>query len=183
MKQEFERFREALLQEKSKQRRLIDNLEARGLAESETESYGELSSYDQHPADQGTETYEREQDTGLREHARQIVERIDHALRRIESGEYGFCEACGRPMDAARLDALPYAVRCITCEEKEEARLRVPTQLDANEAPFAHSFTDGRDQTGYDGEDTWQDLAQYGTANSPQDVGATEDAEEPDGDN
>ncbi len=37
------------------------------------------------------------------------------ALDRIASGKYGFCEKCGQPIGPERLEALPYAVRCIRC--------------------------------------------------------------------
>ena len=44
---------------------------------------------------------------------------VDHALQKFEDGTYGLCESCGQPIDPARLEALPYARRCITCKTKE----------------------------------------------------------------
>ena len=43
--------------------------------------------------------------------------RIEGALRRLESGEFGYCFACGEPIDPRRLQADPTATRCIGCEE------------------------------------------------------------------
>ena len=46
--------------------------------------------------------------------------RIDAALSRLDSGEYGFCAECAGEISERRLRALPFAVRCQACEEKRE---------------------------------------------------------------
>ena len=51
-----------------------------------------------------------------------MVERIDEALDKLNEGTYGICASCGRPVEPERLEALPYATRCITCQRKEEGR-------------------------------------------------------------
>src|SRR4051812_1855741 len=48
--------------------------------------------------------------------------RIDEALRRLEDGSYGQCAECGSEIAAARLKALPFAVKCRDCQEQEETR-------------------------------------------------------------
>jgi len=45
---------------------------------------------------------------------------IQDALKRIERGEYGKCESCGKRIGAARLEALPYAMLCLQCKQMEE---------------------------------------------------------------
>ena len=45
---------------------------------------------------------------------------IDEALGRIESGTFGTCGRCGKPIAEDRLDAIPYANRCIDCKRLEE---------------------------------------------------------------
>jgi DnaK suppressor protein len=45
---------------------------------------------------------------------------IDRALKRIDSGEYGRCKACAKPINPERLKALPYATLCIECKQLEE---------------------------------------------------------------
>jgi DnaK suppressor protein len=52
----------------------------------------------------------------------ETLERIDDALDRLAVGEYGYCIDCGEEIAARRLDALPFAVRCRTCEEQIEER-------------------------------------------------------------
>jgi len=46
--------------------------------------------------------------------------RIDEALARINEGRYGLCESCGAEISEARLNALPFALRCTHCEERKE---------------------------------------------------------------
>ena len=68
---------------------------------------------DNHLGDMATVTYDRELDQGLEEGAQQTLSEIDAALRRIEDGSYGTCEICGRPIAPERLEAIPWAARCI----------------------------------------------------------------------
>jgi len=51
----------------------------------------------------------------------ETLKKIDTALRRVEEGTYGECFECGEQIHAARLRALPFAVRCKDCEEVREA--------------------------------------------------------------
>ena len=43
---------------------------------------------------------------------------VERALRRIDTGAYGVCERCGKPIDPARLEARPWALLCIDCKQK-----------------------------------------------------------------
>ena len=47
--------------------------------------------------------------------------KMDAAERKLNEGTYGICEECGKDISEERLKALPYAIRCIECEEKFEA--------------------------------------------------------------
>ena len=66
-----------------------------------------------HIADSATETFMRELDEGLEENADHLLVEIAAALGRIDDGTYGRCVNCGRPIEAARLEAVPYATLCI----------------------------------------------------------------------
>ena len=47
---------------------------------------------------------------------------IEEALWRLQSGEYGTCEECGRSIPMSRLHALPYATSCVACQRSSESQ-------------------------------------------------------------
>ena len=67
----------------------------------------ELSSYDQHPADQATETVERGQFLSIIETTEASLRDVEEAVKRLDEGKYGVCEVCGEPIPDERLEALP----------------------------------------------------------------------------
>ncbi|HEY8487036.1 MAG TPA: TraR/DksA family transcriptional regulator, partial [Limnochordales bacterium] len=92
-------------------------LQAGGLEQSLSDSLGEISRYDQHTADLGSETFERGKDIALRDRVRQRLQEVRRALARMEQGSYGRCESCGAFVGLGRLLAVPYACRCARCQE------------------------------------------------------------------
>ena len=60
-----------------------------------------------------------------RDRQRKLVGKIDAALRRIENGEYGYCEVSGEPISLKRLDARPIATMTLESQEKHERREKV----------------------------------------------------------
>lgn len=76
--------------------------------------------FDDDPADAGSASFERETAQSLSNHTRGMLIQIDDALRRLDAGTYGLCERCGQPIDAARLEALPYATLCMDCKRRDE---------------------------------------------------------------
>ncbi|MDR3543555.1 MAG: TraR/DksA C4-type zinc finger protein [Desulfosporosinus sp.] len=148
------------------------------------ESLGELSLIDNHPADIATEVYERSRDVAQHDRLVHRVEAIDVALARFDQGEYGVCEHCGQEIPFERLEALPYTTVCTECsreEEKEEQHSlhREPVENELLNRPFSRTFNDGRDQVEFDGEDSWQAVARYGTSDSAQDLGTNRDVRDP----
>jgi RNA polymerase-binding transcription factor DksA len=124
---EFDAARARLSEEQSRLGQLRDDFVADGLtSESEDESLGELSSVDQHQADVGTETFNRERDLSILERVQAELADVEHALRRLDDGTYGACEACGRPIDDGRLDALPAARFCLQDQATAEREVRLP---------------------------------------------------------
>jgi len=69
----------------------------------------------EHDPEGATIAFERQQTAALLEQARRRLAEIDAALARREMGNYGVCEACGRPIGAERLAARPSARTCIDC--------------------------------------------------------------------
>ena len=113
-----ERFRKILLDERDRVTLTVENLhEANsGSLEDETEE----ETYDNHLADSATATLNREIDYTLEENAENVLSGINEALDRIEGGTFGSCTRCGKQISEERLDALPYATRCIDCQRLAE---------------------------------------------------------------
>ena len=80
-----------------------------------SDELGELAEggTDNHLGDTATALYDRELDEGLEAGAQQTLAEIDAALRRMDEGTYGICEACGKPIGAERLAAIPWTRLCI----------------------------------------------------------------------
>lgn len=112
-------FKKNLSEEKVRLEKELREIEVGNLNQSQSETSGE-NSYEDHFADSGTATFERERDLSLDRNARDILARVRQALDRIENGTYGICTHCGKEIDLARLEALPYADLCIVCKKKEE---------------------------------------------------------------
>ena len=88
--------------------------------ESEDENLSELSAVDQHQADVGTETFEREKDLSILEQVEAELADVEHALRRLDDGTYGTCEFDGKPIPEERLEAMPAARFCLEHQAQAE---------------------------------------------------------------
>ena len=90
--------------------------------ESSDDSTGELSRLDQHAADAGSETFEREKDFSILEQVEAELADVERALRRLDEGTYGSCEACGTAVGDERLAEQPATRFCIAHQEVAERR-------------------------------------------------------------
>lgn len=161
-------FKTRLLAERQRLLDMVEGFERAGIHENMNDTAGELSAYDNHPADYGSQLAARQTDYGLLELTTNQLSSVSHALERVEQGGYGQCEACNKTIDINRLEALPYATLCVQCKGESENR-ESSNEINQN-LSFGRSFKDGEDYTGFDGEDAWQAVARYGTSNSPQDI-------------
>lgn len=108
------RARELINKEKERIQALVREREAEGITtQAEGEQLSELADYDQHQAELGTETFEREKDFSLLEQLEAELDDLDYALRKLDEGTYGTCEACGKEIPAERLEAVPGARLCV----------------------------------------------------------------------
>jgi DnaK suppressor protein len=109
-----ERFRELLLEERQRVSDAIAYLheENSGSQDDEVPETGD--------ADTATVTLDRELDFSLEENSTRVLDEIDGALRKIDEGTFGTCERCGQPIALERLEAMPYATKCIDCKRLEE---------------------------------------------------------------
>jgi len=162
-----EAVRRRLLDRQEELRRTISIIVNRSFDKGGRSSVQELSSYDNHPADLGTETFEREKDLGLIGNERVFLDRVRRALEKLDEDSYGRCDVCGDPIDEERLEAMPEATRCTRCQAATEGlpdRHPRPIEEEVLYPPFGRSWTGDRGGVGFDGEDAWQAVARYGTA-------------------
>ncbi len=76
-------------------------------------------------ADRASEETDRALELRTRDRQRKLVSKIDAAMRRIDNGEYGYCEMTGEPISLRRLDARPIAVMTLEAQERHERREKV----------------------------------------------------------
>ena len=76
-------------------------------------------------ADRASEETDRALELRTRDRQRKLVSKIDAALRRIDEGEYGYCEITGEPISLKRLDARPIATMTLEAQESHERREKV----------------------------------------------------------
>jgi DnaK suppressor protein len=108
----LEKFKQRLL---AKRRELIS--EVRG---SNVGSLEANSDRIQDIADQASSAYTKEFLLSIGDAERRMLRQVDEALNKIRQETYGLCESCGEMINERRLEALPFARLCITCQEEEE---------------------------------------------------------------
>ncbi|HWO70957.1 MAG TPA: TraR/DksA C4-type zinc finger protein [Actinomycetota bacterium] len=119
-KKELEELRARLLEEKRELEDQLATIEEAQFAATQSDLTGEVS-FDDESADAGTFTFERERDLSIENNVRDLLGKIERAFQRMDDGTYGLCERCKRPIEKARLKALPYADLCIK-DAREQAR-------------------------------------------------------------
>ncbi len=75
--------------------------------------------------DKAESSYEKEFLLSLSDTERRRLTLIDNALRRFKKGEFGYCLMCGKTITKKRLDVIPWAQFCISCQEQEEEKSSV----------------------------------------------------------
>ena len=98
--------------------------------EAVSDTGGELSSFDQHPGDSGTETFEMEKNVSLLEQVDDELLEVEAAIQRLDRGTYGSCQACGRPIGDERLEAMPATRFCVEDQAKAERQGDFPAPRD-----------------------------------------------------
>ena len=166
-----------LLKEKSDVQEHLEQNEHAGLERGHYhESMGELSSYDNHPADEGTDLYEREKDIALKEHYELELKNINHALEAMENGTYGKCQICGEDIPLERLQAIPNTTYCIEHSPDKVVSHERPLEEGVLMPPFGKFDMDEKDENvAFDAEDAWQVVSQWGTSETPSDFAFTKD--------
>jgi RNA polymerase-binding protein DksA len=118
-KKDLKHFEERLLEERRKLLSQLGYLE-KTMSQTQRDAGGDLSAYSFHMADMGTDAMEREKAFLFASTEGRLLYNVDQALRRLYRSEYGTCEVCGKEIGKARLDAIPHAGLCVSCQEKQE---------------------------------------------------------------
>ena len=112
------KFRELLIEERRRVEAALGPLHDEN--QSSLTDGDEEETFDNHLGDAATITFDREMDYSLEENSGHVLAAIDEALKRIDEGTFGTCARCGKPIAEARLEAMPYATKCIDCKRLEE---------------------------------------------------------------
>jgi RNA polymerase-binding protein DksA len=110
--QEIADLRARLLEERVELSEQLTTIEDETFAATQSDMSGDVG-LDDESADAGTATFEREKDLSIENNVRDLLQKIDRAITRMEDGTYGICSRCGRPIEKARIKALPYVDLCI----------------------------------------------------------------------
>lgn len=114
-------LRARLLEEREHLQTQLASIVEESFAATQSDMSGDVG-LDDESADAGTATFEREKDLSIENNVRDLLRKIDGALRRIEAKTFGLCERCGKPIEKARIKALPYAELCIKDAQAAQSR-------------------------------------------------------------
>jgi YteA family regulatory protein len=136
----------------------------------QSDSVGELSAYDNHPADMGTELIERERNMAIDDHAGSEMEKIDSALQAVEEGTYGICKTCGKEIPFERLEAVPSTLYCVDHTPEQRMAQDRPVEEDILQPSHGNHFENRRAGNEINHkEDSFAEIARFGTSETPAD--------------
>jgi RNA polymerase-binding protein DksA len=118
---EIDDLKGRLEEERGELREQLTTIEEEAFAATQSELSGDVG-LDDESADAGTATFEREKDLSIENNVRDLLAKIDRALGRIDEGTFGICERCGKPIEKARIKALPYVDLCIKDAQAQSRR-------------------------------------------------------------
>jgi len=165
-KNKMKYFKNRLLEEKNSTMSTLKMMEDHQPTDGSMREYTEeLSAYDNHPADLGTEMFMMTMQAALENHERYRITEIDRALEKIDDGTYGSCQLCGTDVPEERLEIMPEANICMECAKGKLEAHKLSTDRPVEEEVLSPSFRtnhkDYQDYTGFDGEDAYQAVAQF----------------------
>jgi DnaK suppressor protein len=120
-KREIDDLRDRLVEERAELQVQLATIEEASFAQTQSDLSGDVG-LDDESADAGTATFEREKDLSIEQNVRDLLAKIERALRRIDEGRFGVCDRCGKPIEMARVKALPYVDLCIKDAQAQSRR-------------------------------------------------------------
>ncbi|MEX2462514.1 MAG: TraR/DksA C4-type zinc finger protein [Paenibacillaceae bacterium] len=161
-------LKQLLLEQQANLTKRLANSNNFGLASSLHESPGELSNYDNHPADNGTELFEQGKDLALNENTEAHLREVNEALAVIDTKNYGFCTHCNQPIPFERLQVIPETRYCIKHSPEQEISHNRP--IEEQLLPFPYDSTSPDEysrQNSFNAEDAWEIVESWGNSDSP----------------
>ena len=120
-KNEVAELHTRLIGERDELQAQLATLEEDTFAVTQSDMSGDVG-LDDESADAGTATFEREKDLSIENNVRDLLQKIERALKRVDAGTYGICDRCGKPIEKARIKALPYVDLCIKDAQSQSRR-------------------------------------------------------------
>ncbi|WP_251859692.1 TraR/DksA C4-type zinc finger protein [Clostridium sp. Marseille-Q2269] len=155
-------FKNKLIREKEGVNSLLQEMKNNESIDSNSAINMELSNYDNHPADTGSELFEKEKGLALKENQISIIKKINDGLKNIEDGSYGICKGCGKNIPKERLELVPYAELCIKCQDKISEKnineIQRPVEEEVLGYPFGYGYNDKTTKVEFDAEDCYQSV-------------------------
>jgi RNA polymerase-binding transcription factor DksA len=121
-----DRARELLEAERRRLQGIVDAATETEFGQAEQERGSDVLELEQHPADAAQETYEREQELSIIEHAQAELGEVEHAMRKLDDGTYGLDEETGKPIPDERLEVLPATRYDVETKRLDEKRAGLP---------------------------------------------------------
>jgi DnaK suppressor protein len=113
-------YKQQLLALRARLRDDVSRMVDAALTSVRSDDNGGLSRMPIHMADVAADYFETEFTVALTETKDETLNQIEEALERMEAGIYGTCSDCGKEIPRARLNAIPYATRCVKCATQLE---------------------------------------------------------------
>lgn len=170
---EIEHYKALLENQRKYLQDTVENMKRNNRSNQDRSSAGELSNYDNHPSEQGTNLYNVEMSNALMTHEKHLIYEIDEAKKRMDKGTYGKCAFCGNEITKERLEAIPYARLCNNCEKQKSINMEYlkkerPVEELVRNAHFGRKY-DRWDDEGDKGFEQFNELMSYGSADTLQD--------------
>lgn len=166
-KKKIEYFKIKLVNEKQRVLDLLEQMERNEAINSSSEISSELSFYDNHPADLGSEVFDMERGMALKQNEITILKKIEDSLEDINNGNYGTCSRCRENIEEERLEFMPYTEYCADCQKEVESFNSVkknddrPVEEEVLGKPFGYGYNDFDEENhevGFDAEDSYQSV-------------------------
>lgn len=157
----YEEIKRDLLERKRESEERLEETAGFGLdiPFASSQSSGELSQYDNHPADSGSALFEREKDFALRKQVEEELRDVNHALEKMANGTYGICEVTGQPIPLERLRVIPTARTIVEVTPSAVYDYR-PVEEDVISRMEKDYYT-GSKETEYNEQDAYLEVARF----------------------